>query len=260
MSEVRKPCLSCPWRVDAHAQDIPNFSLDLAENLTHTCDGELTSPIFACHQSRIGEEIVCAGWLARYGWDSIPIRLRMVRGEMGPEGLDPGEDWPELHKTFEEMITKLREDHAVDMTTTETTNGLSFVVDLSDYSESLAAEVSNGIGVVSGKSVWYEVPEVENRDKVAFTIGRLESYDKYLRDDSNPGKRGRHPGYEGGWVWRTAREAFEFLDDECMPEQGYAVYELALPSGWSEDVSPDRGVDGVHHLWSSADIIGRVND
>lgn len=68
--------------------------------------------MFACHQSREGEEIVCAGWLARYGWESIAVRLQLLAGKLSPEALEPGEDWPELHETFTEVIEKLREDVA----------------------------------------------------------------------------------------------------------------------------------------------------
>jgi hypothetical protein len=112
MSCVRQPCASCPWRLDQHADAIPNFSLDLAEGLVRTTSDELGAPIFACHQSRNGEEIVCAGWLARYGADSIAIRLQLMDGRCHPSALSPGDDWPELHETFREVIEKLRTDEA----------------------------------------------------------------------------------------------------------------------------------------------------
>jgi hypothetical protein len=66
--------------------------------------------MFACHQSKDGGEIVCAGWLAVYGHASIAIRLQVMSGKIDPEALSPGEDWPELHETFDEVIEKLRED------------------------------------------------------------------------------------------------------------------------------------------------------
>lgn len=81
MSSCRKPCPSCPWRVGQDASAIPNFSLELAENLRGTCEQDFGAPVFACHQSREGEEIVCAGWLAVYGV---------------------------LHSSFDEVIEKLR--------------------------------------------------------------------------------------------------------------------------------------------------------
>lgn len=107
-SRVRKPCPSCPWRVDQTAEDIPNFSLELAENLERTCHQDFGAPIFACHQSREGEEFACAGWLAVYGYDSIAVRMMVIAGRIPAEALQPGEDWPELEPSFEDVIEKLR--------------------------------------------------------------------------------------------------------------------------------------------------------
>lgn len=109
-ASVRKPCPTCPWRVDQHADEIPNFSLELAERLDRTVGDQFGDPIFACHQSREGGEVVCVGWLARYGWNSIAVRLMLLRGALKPEQLAVGKDWPELHETFEEVIEKLRAD------------------------------------------------------------------------------------------------------------------------------------------------------
>lgn len=115
MTAIRKPCPSCPWRVDQDASVIPNFSLELAENLAATSpDGGLGpdygAPLFACHQSQgPGEEVVCAGWLATVGNAHPNVRIGVVNGSIPVEALTPGEDWPELHETFAEVIEKLRE-------------------------------------------------------------------------------------------------------------------------------------------------------
>ena len=111
-THCRKPCPTCPWRVDQHAGSIPNFRLSLAEQLVASTGTELGAPIFACHQSAPEQEVVCVGWLVRYGRDSIGVRLRLMRGAMRREELEIGEDWPELHHTYEEVITKLRDDCA----------------------------------------------------------------------------------------------------------------------------------------------------
>lgn len=108
MSAYRKPCPTCPWRVDQDASAIPNFSLELAENLRRTCEQGFGAPMFACHQSRDGAEVVCAGWLAVYGADSIAVRMQVIAGNYPPEVLSPGEDWPDLHSSFDEVIEKLR--------------------------------------------------------------------------------------------------------------------------------------------------------
>ncbi len=63
---------------------------------------------FACHQSRAGREVVCAGWLAVVGHCHPAVRLGVALGATPVEALSPGEDWPELHASFAEVIGKLR--------------------------------------------------------------------------------------------------------------------------------------------------------
>lgn len=113
---VRRPCPSCPWRVDQDAQVIPGFVLDLAEDLAGTCASTrpnhesvpLGEPMFGCHQSRPGEEFVCAGWLAVEGSGHLSARFSVMNGTMPIEALHPGEGWPELHGSYAEVIEKLR--------------------------------------------------------------------------------------------------------------------------------------------------------
>jgi hypothetical protein len=81
----------------------------MAEELIDTTSDQLGAPIFQCHQSRPGQKVVCVGWLWRYGWDSLGIRMMLMRGAMRPEELEPDPSI-ELHETFDEVITKLRED------------------------------------------------------------------------------------------------------------------------------------------------------
>jgi hypothetical protein len=83
----------------------------MAEELIDTTSDQLGAPVFACHQSKPEQEVVCVGWLWRYGWDSIMVRLRLADGRMAPEELEPDPEI-ELHETFDEVITKLREDCA----------------------------------------------------------------------------------------------------------------------------------------------------
>lgn len=111
----RAPCRACPWKVDATADQIPGFRLDKAEALVSTCptpDGEgpgLGDPMFACHQSREGAEVACAGWLAVAGHAHVGARLAAMSGRIDAEALaEPPEDWPELHGTFGQVIAKLR--------------------------------------------------------------------------------------------------------------------------------------------------------
>jgi hypothetical protein len=114
-STARLPCRSCPWRVDQDARSIPGFVLSLAEGLAVTCASERggesvghDEPQFACHQSRDGDEIVCAGWLAVEGSEHVGARLAVAFGKHPPDALRPGDDWPELHDSYAEVIEKLR--------------------------------------------------------------------------------------------------------------------------------------------------------
>lgn len=113
MASCRQPCASCPWRRDSHADAIPSFSLALAEALAATSPDEqgmgpdAFAPQFACHQSREGSEIVCAGWLAAVGKAHPMVRLAVMRGDVPADALNPS---PELHDTFGEVIEKLRAD------------------------------------------------------------------------------------------------------------------------------------------------------
>ncbi len=63
---------------------------------------------FACHQSREGAEVVCAGWLAVVGMCHPAVRMQLLTGTVSIEALSPGEDWPSLHESFAEVIEKLR--------------------------------------------------------------------------------------------------------------------------------------------------------
>lgn len=109
-----RPCRACPWRRDSHSDDIPGFSLDLAEGLAGTSRSGAIGPdfgsaMFACHDSTENNEIACAGWLAVEGSAHPTVRLMVMRGDLDPSALEPGEGWPELHENFEQVITKLRE-------------------------------------------------------------------------------------------------------------------------------------------------------
>jgi hypothetical protein len=69
---------------------------------------DFDAPQFACHQSRPGEEIVCAGWLAEVGHRHPAVRMGVLTGSVPVEALEPGADWPLLHVSFDEVIHKLR--------------------------------------------------------------------------------------------------------------------------------------------------------
>jgi len=59
--------------------------------------------MFACHKSAEGREEACAGWLAAVGYEHIGVRIALTRGDLPVAAMEPGEGWPELFGTYEEM-------------------------------------------------------------------------------------------------------------------------------------------------------------
>jgi hypothetical protein len=109
-----KPCASCPWRKESTAADIPNFSLELAEGLascspdSRNIGPEWNAKLCACHQSKPRAEFVCAGWLAVAGHRHPQVRFAVFSKDLHEAALEPGADWPELHRSYPEVLEKLR--------------------------------------------------------------------------------------------------------------------------------------------------------
>lgn len=77
-------CKKCPWRVDVNPHDIPNGYCEVRHrNLADTIadPGAISFgsavPMMACHESPIGEERPCVGWMANQlgPGNNIPLRL-----------------------------------------------------------------------------------------------------------------------------------------------------------------------------------------
>lgn len=103
---VRKtPCEQCPWRRDVEPGQFP---ADRYEELAETTgsageEADLDAPLFGCHKGSPDSPMPCAGWLAAVGYDSLHVRILASRGEIPAEVLRPGDDWPPLFDSFEEM-------------------------------------------------------------------------------------------------------------------------------------------------------------
>jgi hypothetical protein len=63
----------------------------------------LGGPLWACHTTTEGRDQVCASWLARTGLDHLTVRLALAAGQLPPEALQPGADWPPLYDSFEDL-------------------------------------------------------------------------------------------------------------------------------------------------------------
>ena len=81
-----KQCAKCPWLIDVDPNDIPNgYCEDRHCGLEDTIsDGSFsisgTQQVMACHESPLGKEAHCIGWLMNQlgPGNNIGLRLRMM--------------------------------------------------------------------------------------------------------------------------------------------------------------------------------------
>ena len=97
---VHRPCDECPWRVDAEPGRFPACRY---EALRETTEQRLGAPLFACHKTPDGKERTCASWLAVVGHRHLGVRLAVAAGRLTEAALEPGEGWPELFGSYEEL-------------------------------------------------------------------------------------------------------------------------------------------------------------
>jgi hypothetical protein len=97
-----KQCKTCPWRVGCDpVNDIPNYQIDLARRLKKTINGTPEDGVMACHYSKPGEEIACAGWLYNQlgVGNNILVRLEVAQGTLPvPEVFGP------QHSTYDATL------------------------------------------------------------------------------------------------------------------------------------------------------------
>lgn len=105
------PCNECPVRCDNSENPRSKFPAERWTKLRETIGdatgfGLLDMPMFGCHKGTPGdadEDLACAGWLAAFGHRSVPVRLAIAMGRLDPAALEPGEGWPELYDSWDEM-------------------------------------------------------------------------------------------------------------------------------------------------------------
>jgi len=86
-SSKRRQCSKCPWKVGTNPRDIPNGYCEQAHrdlNVTIASDASFGTriKIMACHETRVGKELPCVGWLANQlgPGNNIGLRLAVMRG------------------------------------------------------------------------------------------------------------------------------------------------------------------------------------
>jgi hypothetical protein len=101
----RAPCKECPFRRDVSPGQFPAERYEALQATAGSpgCEAALDAPLFACHRSPEGREMACAGWLAVVGEEHLGVRLACAAERLDPAALRPGEDWPELFDSYDEM-------------------------------------------------------------------------------------------------------------------------------------------------------------
>jgi len=100
-------CDKCPWRIDVDPHDIPNGYCEVkhkALESTIAKPGALNLgavSMMACHDSPVGKERPCVGWLANQlgPGNNIGLRLWASKNLKGPLNLVG-----EQHETFEDTL------------------------------------------------------------------------------------------------------------------------------------------------------------
>ncbi len=91
MSKPRKQCKKCPWKTSTDPNEIPNGYCEVAHrNLSGTIAEpgafRLDLPVraMACHETPVGKELPCVGWLVNQlgPGNNISLRLAVITGKV----------------------------------------------------------------------------------------------------------------------------------------------------------------------------------
>lgn len=116
-SRQQRQCAKCPWKVSTDPHDIPGgYDVEKHRRLTNTIASADVSEqlvdfisdkpmrIMACHESDIGEERPCVGWLHNQLGDgnNLSLRLKVVFGKINGDYVLDGEQ----HACIEDTLPK----------------------------------------------------------------------------------------------------------------------------------------------------------
>lgn len=106
----------CPFRRDAPPGEFP---AERYEKLAETAgargnEAPLNAPMFACHHTRDGAPVACAGWMAVCGLDHLGVRLALADGRLNGEQIRLRKGWPDLYDSYDEMATSQSADRPYD--------------------------------------------------------------------------------------------------------------------------------------------------
>jgi hypothetical protein len=71
----KKPCAECPWRTDVKPGKFPVERFRVLAPTAY----DMARNIFACHMSREGGEVACAGFVLQQGAHNLSLRMARQR-------------------------------------------------------------------------------------------------------------------------------------------------------------------------------------
>lgn len=101
---IRRPCSSCPWRVDApRGYWDPQHFVDIWRN----CQDDGLN-VMLCHKSNAlpkeeRGDVPCQGWIRVMGYEAIGVRILVMQGKATLEEIED-KDGPKLFPTFTAMM------------------------------------------------------------------------------------------------------------------------------------------------------------
>jgi hypothetical protein len=110
----RSQCAKCPWKVTTDPNDIPNgYCWIKHKNLKGTIAETIAEPgvlpegplrVFSCHESPVGRELPCVGWLMNQlgPGNNLKLRLAVIQGRFDTNVVTVGEQ----HERFEDTLPK----------------------------------------------------------------------------------------------------------------------------------------------------------
>ncbi len=106
LKRVRQ-CVKCPWKKSTNPHDIPNGYCEAKHRRlrnTIAVPGEIRlsgGVAMACHESPVGDESFCVGWLMNQlgPGNNIGLRIKMLKYDLSGIELDGDQ-----HETFEDTL------------------------------------------------------------------------------------------------------------------------------------------------------------
>lgn len=92
----RKPCSTCPWRVDA----VGEFPAEAFRHSAGTAY-DMAGSEFGCHQSDAGKPATCAGYLLRGARHNMATPLKVITGKIDFDSIS--DDGLELFNSYRAM-------------------------------------------------------------------------------------------------------------------------------------------------------------